>query len=123
MERKGKKMSVMFECLEGEETDTRRGEIPENGANVAYRHINIANVLGAMIGKKKELGKGFPSIIDTCFNGGGLWGFSRLGRYGEYLGSFYPKAKTPKKNEKTIKFVFLEPQGEYPRNVQFYRYG
>ena len=43
---KGKKRSAMFACLEDEETDPRREEIPENGANVAYRHINLANVLG-----------------------------------------------------------------------------
>ena len=41
--------SVMFACLEEEETDPSTEEIPENGSNVAYRHINLANFLGAMV--------------------------------------------------------------------------
>ena len=41
---KGKKTSVMFACLEEEETDQWNEEIPENGVNVAYRHINLENV-------------------------------------------------------------------------------
>ena len=36
--------SVMFACLEEEETDQWNEEIPENGVNVAYRHINLENV-------------------------------------------------------------------------------
>ena len=35
---KGKKKSVMFACLE-EEMGPRSEEIPESGANTAYRHI------------------------------------------------------------------------------------
>ena len=35
----------MFACLEEEEMDTISEEIPENGANAAYRHINLENAL------------------------------------------------------------------------------
>ena len=40
----------MFACLDEEEMDIRSEEIPESGANSAYRHINLENVMGAMTG-------------------------------------------------------------------------
>ena len=42
----GKKRSIMFAYLEEEGMGPREGEIPENEVNVAFRHINSANVLG-----------------------------------------------------------------------------
>ena len=51
--RKRGEKSVTAACLEEEETDPRMEEIPENGANVAYRHINLANVLGEMTGRER----------------------------------------------------------------------
>ena len=50
---KGKKRSIMFACLEEEEMGPREEEIPGNEANVAYRQINLPNVLGAMAGKER----------------------------------------------------------------------
>ena len=89
---KGKKRSIMFACLE-EEMDPVEEEIPENEVNMAYRHINLSNVLGGNEWERKNWGKECSSIIDTGFNGGGLCSFSWLIRYEEYLRSFYPKAK------------------------------
>ena len=71
----------MFSCIE--ETDPRNEEIPENGASIAYRHINLANVLRGNDWGSKNWEKERSSIIDTCFNGGGLCSFSRLNRYGD----------------------------------------
>ena len=88
---KGKKKSVMFACLEDEEIDPRNEEIPGNGVNVDYRHINLANVLGSNDWGRKNWEKECSSIIDAGFNGGGLCSSSRMNRYGGYLRSFYPK--------------------------------
>jgi len=97
--RKGERgeKSVMFACLEEEETDPTKEEIPENEAHVAHRHINLANVLGRNDWGRKNWAQERSSIIDTGFNGGGLCGFSWLNIYGEYLRSFYPKAELFKK--------------------------
>ena len=46
-EREGGK-SATYACLGGGETGPKSGEIPESGANTAYRHRNISNVTGAM---------------------------------------------------------------------------
>ena len=71
MKRKRKEKSVMFACLE-EEMGPRSEEIPESGANTAYRYINLENVLGGNGWGRKNWGKECSSIIDTGFNGGGL---------------------------------------------------
>ena len=47
----------MFACLEEEEMGPREEEIPENEAKVAYRHINLANVLGGNDWERKNWGE------------------------------------------------------------------
>ena len=68
-------------------------EIPGNGSNVAYRHINLENVAGRNDWRRKNWGEEWPSIIETGFNGGGLCSFSWLSIYEEYLGIFHPATK------------------------------
>ena len=89
----------MFACLDEEEMDPRSQEIPESGANTAYRRINLANVLGGNDWGRKNWEKECSSITDTGFNGGGLCIFSWLNRHGAYLGSCYPKSKLFKSTE------------------------
>ena len=62
---KGKEKSVMFACLEEEENGPEDLEIPENGVNTAYRHINMGNSLGGNDLGMENLEKECSSIIDT----------------------------------------------------------
>ena len=50
-------------------------------------------------------------IIDNEINGWGLRIFSRLGKYAEYLRSFYHKTKLAKTKEKELRFAFGDQQG------------
>ena len=79
----------MFACLEAAEMDPVEKEMPESEVNMAYRHINLSNVLGCNGWGRKNWGGERASIIDACFNGGGLRSFSLLNRYEEYLRSFF----------------------------------
>ena len=80
---KERKRSVMFACLEDEGTGPKMEEIQENGANVAYRHINLENALGGNDWERKNWATECSTIIDTGFNGGGMCSFSWMNRYVE----------------------------------------
>ena len=108
---KEKKKSVLFACLGEEQMGPRILEIPEIGANSACRHINLANVMGGNGWGRKNWEKGCSSIIDTCFNGGGLCSFSCVCRYVEYLGVFCHKTTLYKKGAKPLKLVFGNAHG------------
>ena len=63
---------------------------------------------GEMIGGEREnWAKECSSIIDTCFNGGGVGSFCRMSSYVEYLKSFYPNAKLFKKGWTGVGICFL----------------
>ena len=59
---KGKGKSALFACPGEEETDPRNTETPENEVNFARRHVNLANVMGAMIGKERTGRKNATSL-------------------------------------------------------------
>ena len=63
--------SVLFACLGGEEAGPGIVEIPESGANSAFRHTNLTNAPGDNGLGRRNWEKECSSIIDTCFNGGG----------------------------------------------------
>ena len=74
-EGKGGAEAVEFACLEMEECDSQREEIPENEVNVANRETNLSSALGASDWGKKNWAEECSSIIDTGFSG---WGISHV---------------------------------------------
>ena len=109
---KGRKGKIYYVCMRRRNGHSRK-EIPANEVNMAYRHINLPNVLGCNEWGRKNWEEERSRITDTGFNGGGLCSCYWLSRYGTYLRSFYPKAKIIK-NWKTPKICPHGRTGESP---------
>ena len=81
-----------------------------NQVNVATRQVDISDISGGGGVWGGDMGnKNRPNecscIIDTGFNVGGLRSFAWLGKYLEYLKSFYHKANIVKTKEKSFGFA------------------
>ena len=88
IERKRKRGSAQFACLEEEEMGPRKAEISESEVNYACKHINLANGLGGNDWARKTGRKNVVALSIQVLMGGGLRIFSWLGRYVEYSKAF-----------------------------------
>ena len=68
----------MFSRLDEAEMGPRSEEIPESGVSTAYRHINLANVLGATtgierIGRKNVIALSTHVLMDEDYAASRVW--------------------------------------------------